>query len=118
MLVQSCGAIAVEMVKSKIQWLSTREQGRNALPDCNLVRSVSLKEFQTSSPHVNNEVKESGGSYYAWIVPTVFTPMPLINDPQYLGGNRTLQIVQDSNWERDNVKFVQKPFPKSSSGLK
>lgn len=65
---------------------------------------VNVKEFQTYAVHIINDVNYSDGStHHVWIVPVQVNPLLFHSGPRYLEGDRTLQIVQDSNRTKADV---------------
>lgn len=80
--------------------------------------SVRVAESQKYAVHITDDEKGSDGrSHHACRVPVLFNPLQFLNHPQFLEGDRTPCIVQDSNRKHSNVESVKPLFMRRSPDL-
>lgn len=60
--------------------------------------SVPVKQFHSYIVHISDDVKDGNAKrYHACTVPVQLKPLHYANDPPYLKGDRTSQMVQAEN---------------------
>lgn len=77
---------------------------------------MGRKEFQKYSMSISNHIPNNDArNHHTWTVPALFNPLLFIIDSPYFKDDQTSHIVQNSNARQNNVEFVLKQFPESSS---
>lgn len=56
--------------------------------------SVNVEVHRYALYNINARKGSDGSIHQAWIVPAVSNTLPFLNDPRYLKGNKTLQILR------------------------